>query len=79
MAEVIVSGLLGLASVALSALILREQAKSKKVQEDASERMAIILECSEASLIGVKQLGANGRVTKCLETLEEYKNKKAAL
>ena len=42
------------------------------------ERMEIILECVEASLIGVKQLGANGRVTEGLHMLEAYKNKKAA-
>jgi hypothetical protein len=79
MAETIVSGLLGLASVALSALILREQAKSKKAQEDAQKRMEIVLEASEASLIGLKQLGANGRVTTCLNALEAYKNTKAAI
>ncbi len=42
------------------------------------ERTEIILEGVEASLIGVKQLGANGRVTESLHKLEAYKNKKAA-
>jgi hypothetical protein len=79
MSEGIIIALIGLAGVILNVVILRRQGKSEKAQQDAAERMAIILECSEASLIGVKQLGANGRVTKCLESLEEYKNKKAAV
>lgn len=70
---------IGLVGIALNALILREQGRSKKAQDDAQKRTEILLEATEASLIGLKQLGANGRVTECLKALEQYKNSKAAV
>ncbi|MDD6046043.1 MAG: hypothetical protein PUC97_01260 [bacterium] len=77
MTEIIVA-LIGLAGLILQSVILRKQGKSDKRQADAKERTEILLEATEASLIGLKQLGANGRVTECLHTLEAYKNKKSA-
>ena len=75
--EVIVA-LIGAVGLILEALILRKQSKAAKQQEDAHKRNELLLEGVEASLIGLKQLGANGRVTTSLEKLEAFKNKKAA-
>lgn len=77
MTEIIVA-LIGLTGIVLQSVILRKQRKAEKHQADVQERMEIILEAVEASLVGVKQLGANGRVTESLHMLEAYKNKKAA-
>lgn len=77
MIEIIVA-LIGLAGIILQAVVLRKQSIAEQHQSDVQERMEIILECLEASLIGVKQLGANGRVSEGLHMLEAYKNKKAA-
>lgn len=77
MTEIIVA-LIGLAGLVLQSVILRKQGKAEKHQADVQERMEIILEAVEASLVGVKQLGANGRVSESLHMLEAYKNKKAA-
>lgn len=77
MTEIAVA-LIGLAGIILQSVILRKQGKAEKHQTDVQERMEIILEAVEASLVGVKQLGANGRVTESLHMLEAYKNKKAA-
>lgn len=78
MSEGIIIALIGGVSIILEAFILRKQKRSDKRQEDAHERTEILLEATEASLNGLKQLGANGRVTTALEKLESYKNKKAA-
>lgn len=78
MSEGIIVALIGAVSIILEAVILKKQKKSDKRQQDAHERTEILLEASEASLNGLKQLGANGRVTTALEKLEGYKNKKAA-
>ncbi len=72
-------GIIGLIGVALNALILREQGRSKKMQEDARKRTEILLEASEACLDGLLQLHCNGNVTKCHDRLQEYKNSKAAV
>ena len=77
MTEIIVA-LIGLAGLILQSVILRRQGRAERHQADMQERTEIILEGVEASLIGVKQLGANGRVTESLHMLEAYKNKKAA-
>lgn len=77
MTEIIVA-LIGLSGLVLQSVILRKQGKAEKHQADVQERMEIILEAVEASLVGVKQLGANGRVSESLHMLEAYKNKKAA-
>lgn len=78
MSEGVIIAIIGAASVILEAIILRKQKQSEKRQADAHERTEIILEATEASLEGLKQLGANGRVTESLKRLEDYKNKKAA-
>ena len=74
----IIVAAIGVVGMLLQAAILRKQSRSDKRQKDAQERTEILLEGTEASLIGLKQLGANGRVTECLHTLEAYKNKKSA-
>lgn len=78
MSEGIIIALIGAVSIILEAVILKKQKKSDKRQQDAHERTEILLEATEASLNGLTQLGANGRVTAALEKLENYKNKKAA-
>lgn len=71
--------LIGAFSLILQAIILREQRNSEKKRKDDQERMEIIMECQEACLIGVRELGANGRTKDGLKLLENYKNKKAAM
>ena len=78
MTESIIVALISAISMILQAFILHKQHRVEKQQTDMQERTEIILEGVEASLIGVKQLGANGQVTESLHKLEAYKNKKAA-
>lgn len=78
MSETIIVSLITALSVILEAVIIHRQSVSEKQQKDAHERMEIIMAATEASLEGLKQLGANGQVTECLHTLNGYKNKKAA-
>ena len=78
MTESIIVALISAVSMILQAFILLKQRRVQNQQADMKERTEIILEGVEASLIGVKQLGANGRVTESLHKLEAYKNKKAA-
>lgn len=78
MTESIIVALISAISMILQAFILHKQHHVEKQQADMQERTEIILEGVEASLIGVKQLGANGRVAESLHKLEAYKNKKAA-
>ncbi len=78
MTEGIIIAIISTVGLVLEAVILRKQKASEKRQQDAHERTEILLEATEASLNGLTQLGANGRVTAALEKLETYKNKKAA-
>ena len=78
MTESIIVALISAISMILQAFILHKQHRVEKQQADMQERTEIILEGVEASLIGVKQLGANGRGTESLHKLEAYKNKKAS-
>ena len=78
MTEGIIIAIISTVGLVLEAVILRKQKASETRQQDAHERTEILLEATEASLNGLTQLGANGRVTAALEKLETYKNKKAA-
>lgn len=78
MSSDIVVALIGAVGLIMEALILTKQRKAAKQQEDAHKRTELLLEGVEASLVGLKQLGANGRVSECLKNLETFKNKKAA-
>ncbi len=75
----IVVAFIGAVSIIMQTVILRIQHSSEKKRKDDRERMEIILECQEACLLGVMELGANGRSKEGLKRLEEYKNKKAAM
>lgn len=74
----LISGGVSVVVALLQIVTLRKQNTIQAQNNDTHERMVILLEGVEASLIGVKQLGANGRVTAALHELESYKNKKAA-
>lgn len=78
MSSDIVVAVIGAVGLIMEALILTKQRKAAKEQEDAHKRTELLLEGVEASLVGLKQLGANGRVSECLKNLETFKNKKAA-
>ena len=78
MTEIVVAAI-GAVSMLLNAVILRNQKISEKRRKDSQRRMEILLEASEASLVGLKQLGANGRVTECLHELEAFKNERSAI
>ena len=78
MSSDIVVAVIGAVGLIMEALILTKQRKAAKQQEDAHKRTELLLEGVEASLVGLKQLGANGRVSECLKNLETFKNKKAA-
>ena len=78
MTESIIVALISAISMILQAFILHKQHRVEKQQADMQERTEIILEGGEASPIGVKQPGANGRVKESLHKLEAYKNKKTA-
>ena len=78
MTEIVVA-LIGAVSIILQTIILKYQHSSEQKRKDDRERMEIILECQEACLLGVRVLGANGRVKDGLKKLEDYKNKKAAM
>lgn len=77
MTEVLVAAITGL-SVVLQAMILKRQQRVERQQKDDDDRMQLILECQEACLLGVRELGANGRTKDALRKLEDYKNRKAA-
>ena len=78
MSSDIVVAVIGVVGLIIEGLILKKQSKAAKQQEDAHKRTELLLEGVEASLVGLKQLGANGRVSECLKNLETFKNKKAA-
>lgn len=77
MVAIIVSVVSGLCTV-ICAVILANQHKSERKRENEQERMELLMECTEATLYGVHDLGANGRTTDAINRLEKYKNQMAA-
>ena len=78
MTEIIVA-ITGGILVIINTLVLSSQHKNDRAREDGQERMALMLECLEACLAGLKELKANGPVTLAQKKLKEYKNKKSAV
>ena len=75
----IITAVVGGVCLVINGIVLRKQNNSEKRRNDSHKRMEIILECTEACLYGVHELGANGKTTEAIQKLEHYKNEKAAL
>lgn len=74
----IIVALISGACLILQARLNKKQDQIEARRKDGQKRMGIILECTEASLYGIHELGANGRTTEAIKKLEAYKTEKSA-